>query len=56
VLIKNSLSRFLISLEEEKSLIRAIAESIARIVEREWAEAEIKKYRKKIEKLIQSAG
>ena len=39
-------------LEEEKSLISAIAESIARIVEREWAEAEIRKCRKKIEELI----
>jgi len=39
-------------LEEEKSLIGAIAESISRIVEREWAEAEIRKCRKKIEKLI----
>ena len=39
-------------LEEEKSLIGAIAESISRIVEREWAEAEIRKCRKKIEELI----
>ena len=39
-------------LEEEKSLIGAIAESISRIVEREWAEAEIRKCRVKIEKLI----
>jgi hypothetical protein len=39
-------------LEEEKSLISAIAESIARIVEREWAEAEIRKCRNKIEELI----
>ena len=38
--------------EEEKSLIGAIAESISRIVEREWAEAEIRKCRKKIEQLI----
>jgi GAF domain-containing protein len=35
-------------LEEEKSLICAIAESIARLVEREWAEAEIRKCRNKI--------
>ncbi len=34
-------------LEEEKSLIGAIVESISRIVEREWAEAEIRKCRKK---------
>jgi len=39
-------------LEEENSLIGAIAESIARIVEREWAEAEIRKCRKKVEELI----
>jgi hypothetical protein len=42
-------------LEEEKSLIGAIAESIARIVEREWAEAEIRKCRSKIEELIKQA-
>jgi len=42
-------------LEEEKSLIGAIAESIARLVEREWAEAEIRKCRKKIEELINAA-
>lgn len=42
-------SRFL---EEEKCLIGAIAESIARLVEREWAEAEIRKCRAKIEELI----
>jgi len=39
-------------LEEEKCLIGAIAESIARLVEREWAEAEIRKCRAKIEELI----
>ena len=39
-------------LEEEKSLICAIAESISRIVEREWAEDEIRKCREKIEELI----
>jgi len=38
--------------EEEKQLIGAIAESISRIVEREWAEAEIRKCRKNIEELI----
>ena len=38
-------------LEEEKSLISAIVESISRIVEREWAEVEIRKCRKKIEAL-----
>jgi hypothetical protein len=39
-------------LEEEKSLIGAIVESISRIIEREWAEAEIRKCRKKIEEFI----
>jgi hypothetical protein len=39
-------------LEEEKSLIGAITESISRVVEREWAEAEIRKCRNKIEGLI----
>ena len=39
-------------LEEEKNLIGAIAESIARLVEREWAEIEIRKCRSKIEELI----
>ena len=39
-------------LDEEKRLIGAIAESISRIVEREWAEVEIRKCRKKIEHLI----
>lgn len=38
-------------LEEEEILIDAIAEIISRIVEREWAEAEIRKYRKKIEQV-----
>jgi hypothetical protein len=39
-------------LKEAKNLIAAIAESIARLVEREWAEAEIRKCRNKIEELI----
>ena len=39
-------------LEEEKSLIVAITESIARLIEREWAEIEIRKCRNKIEELI----
>ena len=38
--------------EEENRLIGTITESIARIVEREWAEAEIRKCRNKIEELI----
>jgi hypothetical protein len=39
-------------LEEEKNLIGAIAESVSRVVEREWAEVEIRNCRKKIENLI----
>ena len=42
-------------LEEEKSLLAAISESIARLVEREWAEVEIRKCRSKIEELIKQA-
>jgi hypothetical protein len=38
--------------EEEKRLIGAVTESISRIVEREWAEIEIRRYRDKIEELI----
>ena len=41
-----------IFIEEEKSLISAVSKSIARIVEREWAEEEIRKCRNKIEELI----
>jgi hypothetical protein len=43
-------------LEEEISLIGAISESIARFVEREWAEVEIRKCRSKIEELIKQAN
>jgi hypothetical protein len=39
-------------LEEAKSLITAIAESIAQIVELDWAEIELRKCRNKIEELI----
>ena len=39
-------------LEETKKLITAIAENIAQIVERDWAEIEIRKCREKIEELI----
>ena len=39
-------------LEEEKSLIGVVAESISRLAEREWAEAEIRKCRNKIKELI----
>jgi len=38
--------------KEAKDLITAIAENIARIVERDWAEIEIRKCRDKIEELI----
>ena len=51
---KSDLEKGLFS-EEEKRLIGAITESIARIVEREWAEAEIRKCRNKIEELIKQA-
>jgi hypothetical protein len=37
-------------------LISAIAESIAQIVDRDWAELEIRKHRNKIEKLIQNSS
>jgi hypothetical protein len=39
-------------LNEERNLIAVIAGSIARIVEREWAEIEIRKCRNRIEELI----
>ena len=38
--------------KEAKNLIAAIAESIAQIVERDWAEIEIRKCRKKIEEIL----
>ncbi len=38
--------------KEAKNFIGAIAEGIAKIVEREWAEAEIRKQRERVEKLI----
>jgi len=38
-------------LEEEKRLFGAIAECIDRIVEREWAEEEIRKWRNRVEEL-----
>jgi hypothetical protein len=38
--------------KEAKNLVTAIAEIIAQIVERDWAEIEIRKCRNKIEKLI----
>ena len=39
-------------LDEEKKLIAAVSESIAQIVEREWAEIEIRKCRNRVEELI----
>jgi hypothetical protein len=39
-------------LEEEKDLINAIAASVARIIEREWAEEEIRNSRVRIEELL----
>jgi len=38
--------------EETKNLITSIAESIAQIVERDWAEIEIRKCREKIEEIL----
>ncbi len=43
-------------LEEEERLFGAVAESISRIVEREWAEAEIRRCRNKIEELVKQTG
>ncbi len=39
-------------IKETKNLITSIAESIAQIVERDWAEIEIRKCRKKIEEIL----
>ena len=43
-------------LKEAKNLIHAVAESIAKIIEREEAEAEIKKHQKHIEALIKKTS
>jgi hypothetical protein len=43
-------------LKEVKNLIFAIAESIAQIVDRDWAEIEIRKHRNQIEKLIKNSS
>jgi hypothetical protein len=43
-------------LREEKNLIGAIAETLAKIIEREWAEAEIRKHRNHVEKLIKNSN
>ena len=42
--------------KEAKDLIGAIAETLAKIVEREWAEAEIRKHRDHVEKLIKNSS
>jgi hypothetical protein len=39
-------------IKETKNLIASIAESIAQIAERDWAEIEIRKCRKKIEETL----
>ena len=43
-------------LKEAKNLIGAIAETLAKIIEREWAEAEIRKHRNHVEKLIKNSN
>ena len=43
-------------LNQVKNLISAIAESIAQIVDRDWAEIEIRKHRNHIQKLVQNRG
>jgi len=43
-------------LKEVKNLITSVAESIAQIVERDWAEIEIRKSRNHIEKLIKNSS
>ena len=42
--------------KEVKNLVLAIAESIAQIVERDWAEIEFRKHRNHVEKLIQNSS
>jgi len=42
--------------KEAKNLIGAIAETIANIVEREWAELEIRKHRNHVEKLLENSS
>lgn len=42
--------------KEVKNLISAIAESIAQIVELDWAEIEFRKHRNHVEKLIRNSG
>ncbi len=43
-------------LKEERNLINAIAERFAKFIEREWAEAEIRKHRNQVEKLIKNGS
>jgi hypothetical protein len=43
-------------LKEVKNLIKSVAESVAQIVERDWAEIEIRKSRSHIEKLIKNSS
>jgi hypothetical protein len=43
-------------LKEAKNFISAIAENIAKIVEREWAEEEIRKHRNHVERLIKNSS
>jgi hypothetical protein len=43
-------------LTDAKNLIGAIAESIAKMVESEWAEAEIRKHRNHVEKLLKNSS
>jgi hypothetical protein len=43
-------------LREARNLIGAIAETLAKIIEREWAEAEIRKHRDHVEKLIKNSS
>ena len=43
-------------LKEARNLIGAIAETLAKIIEREWAEAEIRKHRDHVEKLIKNSN
>ncbi len=42
--------------KEVKNLISAIAESIAQIVELDWAEIELRKHRNRVEKLIKNSS
>jgi C4-dicarboxylate-specific signal transduction histidine kinase len=41
-------------LDEEQMLIKVIAERVGNIIEREWAEIEMRNYREDIEALLQN--